>query len=92
MFGAPYHRNNHGNRLVIDGFMAKPDEAEKIVRASGADYLVICPVQMQAVTIARRAPDGFAAALIAGRIPDWLVPIAVNAGPNMAFRIRPTSR
>ncbi|MDE2361868.1 MAG: hypothetical protein KGM42_04245 [Hyphomicrobiales bacterium] len=88
VLGAPYHRNNSGNRLVIDAFLAPPDKAKALVENSGADYLVICPRQMQAVTIAERAPAGLAAALIAGHIPDWLAPIDIDAAPNMAFRVR----
>ena len=90
VLGAPYHRNNRANRLVIDAFLAPPNQAERLVRSSGADYLVICPAQMQAVTIAGHAPQGLAAALIAGRIPAWLSPVDIKSAPNLAFRVNPT--
>ncbi|MFT4097163.1 MAG: hypothetical protein QM651_08550 [Rhodoblastus sp.] len=85
---APYHRNNAGNRLSIDAFLATPDEARKIVAASGADYLVACPLMRRMRIIAARAPQGLAAELIAGRVPDWLEALPIRAEPNAIYRIR----
>ncbi|HMN73823.1 MAG TPA: hypothetical protein PKA55_18330 [Rhodoblastus sp.] len=84
---APYHRNNAGNRLSIDVFMASPEEARKLAVASGADYLVACPLMQRTRIMAQRAPEGLAAALIAGRVPDWLEPMAIDAKPNAIYRI-----
>jgi hypothetical protein len=88
VLGAPYHRDNHGNRLVLDGLLAAPADAEKILRESGAAYLVMCPALKQAQIIAERAPHGLAAQIIAGKTPDWLEPIDTKTAPNVAFRIR----
>ncbi|MFV0280934.1 MAG: hypothetical protein ACK5JM_09280 [Rhodoblastus sp.] len=88
VIAAPYHRNNAGNRLSIDVFMAEPAAAAKIARASGADYLLACPAMARMQIMAERAPQGLAAALMAGRIPDWLEPLAIKAGPNTIYRIR----
>ena len=84
---APYHRNNGGNRLSVDTFLASPDEARRIARASGADYLVACPLMKRMEIMAERAPNGLAAALIAGRVPDWLAPLDIHAKPNAIYRI-----
>lgn len=86
---APYHRDNHGNRLSVDAFMATPEKAEEIVRRSHADYVVACSALKQMHIMAEAAPNGLAAALIAGRIPDWLEPVDAKAQPNAAFRVRP---
>lgn len=72
VFGAPYHRNNHGNRTVIDGFSAEGDEAERIVRGSGATYVALCPGQVQAEALTDRNSHGLAAQLLAGSPPAWL--------------------
>lgn len=85
---APYHRNNTGNRLSIDAFMARPDEAHAIVRASHADYLVACTAMKRMQIMAERAPQGLTAAMIAGRVPDWLEAVDVAAKPNAIYRIR----
>lgn len=90
VLAAPYHRDNPGNRLSLDVFMASPDKARAFAQASGADYLVFCGALKQAHIMAERAPNGLAAALLAGRAPDWLEPLDVKAAPEQAFRIRKT--
>jgi len=85
---APYHRNNAGNRLSIDTFLAPPDEARNIALSSGADYLLACPPMKRMEIMAQRAPHGLAAALIAGRVPDWLAPLDLSAQPNAIYRIK----
>ena len=84
---APYHRNNAGNRLSIEAFLAKPDEARKIIAASGADYLVACTLMKRRRIMAAHAPRGLAAELLAGRAPEWLKPLDVRAEPNVIYRI-----
>ncbi len=42
VFAAPYHRNNHGNRLVADAFLSPPAQAEAILRTAGAGLLLWC--------------------------------------------------
>lgn len=84
---APYHRNNVGNRLSIDTFLASPEDAHNVALSSGADYLVACPLMKRMEIMANRAPNGLAAALIAGRVPDWLTPLDLQAKPNTMYRI-----
>ena len=87
ILGAPYHRNNHGNRLVLDALLAPAAQARDIVRASGAAYVLICPGQRQSVILAERAPNGLAADLIAGRVPSWLAPVSLEGTPQKLFRV-----
>lgn len=89
VFGAPYHRNNEGNRLVLDAMLATPDAARAIVARSGATYVAICAEEDQARLMAGRAPDGLAAALLADRIPDWLAPVSLPS-PQKLFRVQGT--
>ena len=89
VLGAPYHRNNDGNRLVLDAMLAAPDAAREMVARSGATYVAICAGEDQARVMAARAPDGLAAALLAGRIPDWLAPVSLPS-PQTLFRVRAT--
>lgn len=89
VIGAPYHRNNHGNRTVIDGFSADPTEAERIVKATGAHYLALCPGQVQAEALTQRNPHGLAADLLAGRLPAWLHRVDIGATPYMVFAVTP---
>jgi hypothetical protein len=84
---APYHRNNRGNRLGIDIFMASPDEARDNARGAGLDYIVVCQSAKELVTIAARAPNSLAARLIDGNAPGWLAPIATAGGPIRIYGI-----
>ena len=86
VLAAPYHRDNAGNHAVIAGFLAPPDEARSIVRATGARYLMTCGDETGLER--RAAPEGLAAALAADRVPDWLVPVSLGATPFRVYRVR----
>lgn len=79
-----HHRNQNAMRRVIDGFMLPPDRAKNVVQTSGARYLVICEKAPEFFNYRYRTPNGLAAALFRGDVPDWLVAI----DPPMGSRIR----
>ena len=87
VMGAPYHRNNHGNRFVLDAFLAAPAAAADLVRAAGVRYVVLCPKMNQVTAMAQRAPDGLAARLAAGETPEWLHEIPLGESPYRAFAV-----
>ena len=89
VFAAPYHRNNHGNRIVADAFLAKPDDAERILRAAKADLVVWCQGEKSVSPFLERAPSGLAAALSRGETPGWLEPLWPENGPLHVFAVRP---
>ena len=88
VIGAPYHRNNHGNRAIIDGFSAEGDDAKRIVGATGARYVALCPGQVQAEALTKRNPNGLAAQILAGRAPAWLEKIELPGTPYLVFAVR----
>ena len=88
VLGAPYHRDNAGNRAVIDAMLSPPDAARAMVARTGATYVAICAGEDQANVMAARAPDGLAAALLAGRVPAWLDPLNLPS-PQKLFRMKP---
>jgi hypothetical protein len=92
VLAAPYHRNNHGNRLALDLFIAEPVEAEKLMRESGAIYLTVCSGLGETRVLGRLAPHGLAAELEQGRVPYWLVPLQVTGTPYKLFALAPTNR
>ncbi len=71
-FGAPYHRNNHGNRLVLDAFLGQPEMVETLFRANGVRTIVFCPNISDVTSLIQRAPDGLLAQLAEGKAPPWL--------------------
>ena len=87
IISAPFHRNEHGNRLVIDAFRADPGAAEAIVRGSGARYVVFCPAINDIEMYKDIAPHGLAAELDAGHVPGWLKPLPL-ATPYRVFEVQ----
>jgi len=90
VFAAPYHRNNHGNRVTIDAFLAEPDEAERILRNAGAELVIWCASEKKRNAIIERAPAGLSAALARGEVPAWLERVPVAETPIRVFAIRRT--
>jgi hypothetical protein len=88
VLAAPYHRNNHGNREMVDVMLAKPDEARKIFIDSGAEYIVFCPAMPEAEIYAAASPDGLAAALLANKPPDWLAAEPIAGSPYRIHKVR----
>ena len=84
---APYHRNIRGNRAVLQGFLASPDAAHDLIAAAGARYVILCPGSVQTSVMAKAAPDGLAAALVAGRVPDWLTPVLLAPTPYRVYAV-----
>lgn len=82
VLAGPYHRDNAGNRAVIEGFLAEPEVARALVRATGARYLAVCGEQTGLESAA--APAGLAASLRDGHVPAWLEPLHI--GPTL-FRV-----
>lgn len=85
---APYHRDNDGNRAEIDAMLAPPDEARTILAAHHVTYVMTCAGLKETEVMAQRAPHGLAAALISGRVPNWLKPLP-SSGPYHVFVIQP---
>ena len=75
-----HHRAAPAMAEVIGAFLASPEEARAIVESSGADYLALCTDMTEARLYANEAPDGLAANLLKGDVPDWLSPVD-HGGP-----------
>ncbi|MGA8171285.1 MAG: GtrA family protein [Methylocystis sp.] len=87
VFAGPYHRDNHGNRIVVDTFLAPPDEAERIARAAGAEIVLWCGRDVS--EFAERSPNGLGAALARGEVPEWLEPLPESKKQLLVFAVRP---
>lgn len=84
---APFHRNEHGNRLALDAFRAAPEAAQAIVKSAGARYVAFCPGINDLEMYHAIAPDGLGASLDDGKVPAWLEPLALNS-PYRVFAVR----
>lgn len=86
VLAAPYHRNNHGNRALVDAMLAEPAAARKIVADSGAAYVVFCPAMPELEIYADASPAGLAASLLNGKAPDWLAPESLAGSPYRIYK------
>lgn len=74
-----HHRNVRGILAVINGFTASPDEAQAIIRETGARYVAICRGLPELNSYVVRYPASLAARLYAGEHPAWLIPVQSEA-------------
>jgi hypothetical protein len=94
VLAAPYHRNNDGNRTMIDAMLASPDDAHAILVAHHVTYVMTCAGLTETEALAHRAPHGLAAALKSNHIPPWLhslqndMPSFQNNGPYHVFVVQ----
>jgi hypothetical protein len=89
VFAAPYHRNNDGNRAMLNVMMADPAAARQMLSDRKVDCVVICAGSLEQADFVRLAPEGLAARLGRGETPDFLQPAPLQpAGQLVAWRIR----
>lgn len=85
-----HHRNVVGIGKVLRAYSGTPDEARRIVTASGAHYFLFCPTLNETQRYLAIAPDGLAARLAKGQTPDWLRPIGVSGATDLKiYRVAP---
>ena len=82
---APYHRNNSGNRLAVDFYLAEPEAARQILVDHDIRDVLACPAMTELLDYADLAPRGMAALFVAGKSPDWLRRVAMQ-GPLRLYR------
>ena len=84
----PYHRGKLGLREGILGFAATSDQNKDAIWARNSDYIVFCADGAQA-RLNKVRPNSMMRQLIAGNIPDWLVPVPTADNSHLLiFRIR----
>jgi hypothetical protein len=89
IFAAPYHRNNDGNLAMLLVMMAAPRVALQILSDRQVDYVVICAGSLEQGEFIKLAPDGLAARLGRGEIPDFLEKVDLQpTGKLVAWRVR----
>jgi hypothetical protein len=88
VFAAPYHRNNDGNLAMIHTMLGAPQAVRDILRDRKVDYIVMCAGGYEQIEFSQQAPDGLAARLNRGEVPDFLQPL--DLGPSsklVAWRV-----
>jgi hypothetical protein len=86
---ASYHRNQLPMRDVILAFTAPLAEARAAVMRQAPDYLVGCTAAADFGLYRGAGPANLASSMAAGKVPDWLEPVAEFAGgPLKVYRVR----
>jgi hypothetical protein len=88
VLAAPYHRDNRGNRIVLDALLAPPDRAQDILKEAHVAYVVNCAGLGEYKALAARAPTSLAARIVQGSPPAWLAPLP-HSGPYQVFVMKP---
>lgn len=84
-----YHRNIGGNLLALDAFTGPASEARAILDAHRIGLIALCPGNGESRLLAKEAPHGFLAQLLAGAVPPWLEPVAETQDkPLRLYRVR----
>jgi hypothetical protein len=88
VLAAPYHRNIAGNEAMLDMFLGSPAQASALMTARGVDYVAFCPGAPERFNYALAAPDGLAARLGRGEVPDFLERLPADSTPVTIYRVR----
>jgi hypothetical protein len=88
VLAAPYHRNIRGNGAMLEVFLGRPEDAAARLAALGVRYLAFCPNAPERHNYAAAAPDGLAAALAGGQIPNGLERVPLDGTDLLVFRTR----
>lgn len=76
---ANYHRNEAGISQAIMLLLSHEGETEGLLAASGVDYVITCPGDPESLQMAEHDPDGLAARLKRGDVPEFL-----REGPSLS--------
>lgn len=80
VIAAPYHRNNSGNLLAVDFFIADETDGRAILSKNKVDYIVLCPGMAEVKDYSAVSRGSVAWKLEHDQIPSWLE--YVNVGGN----------
>ncbi len=72
VLAGPYHRNVDGNLAALDVLTGPAGQGFDLADKYGATILALCRGNSESEFLARRAPDGLLASMMAGDIPGWL--------------------
>lgn len=87
----PYHRNGQAILDVHHLFGGQIEGAPAILRRRASDYVLICPDLAESTLYRARNADGLYGRLTTGRVPNWLIPVALPArSPFRLWRIDKT--
>ena len=83
VLAGPYHRNIAGIKASIEAHIFPSEQSKAVMINSGAKYYLWCP---GANEISHYVIEGgFAADMLAGKVPNWLQPVMADANGDFAI-------
>jgi hypothetical protein len=86
---APYHRNVAGNGAMFDVFLSPPEQARRRLAELHVDFVTFCAGAPERFAYAAQAPDGLAARLGRGEVPEFLSPVPLGQTRLTLYRVKP---
>jgi hypothetical protein len=86
VLGAPYHRDNDGNRAALDMLTAPADQAHRMIAGRGVRYVAYCTGDPDLARLTTYRADSLLNDLASGRAPSWLSPLGAD-GPIRAWKV-----
>lgn len=87
VLAGPYHRAGAAILDAMSAFDGSVANARQVMAAHGLDHVVTCQFDGTVRAAAQAQPNGFAAALTQGPLPDWLTAIDTTS-PIAIYRIK----
>jgi hypothetical protein len=84
-----HHRGHVAIAQELTAMIGSDAVAERIVRARGIGYVLVCPELGEFSVYRKEAPNGFAAHLLTGRAPSWLQGVRLPGVKLMLWRVSP---
>jgi hypothetical protein len=90
VIASAHHRGEAGMHFAIARFLGSPERARTALLERGTAYVALCPDSGEIARFRSASPHGFLARLADGERFDWLEPLPVPPGSNLAaWRIVP---
>jgi len=86
-YAGGYHRLEKPLHQTIAAFVGTPETAKSIICGGPFDDVLIAPDSGESGIYRKASPHGFLAQLLAGRTPDWLMPIPLPTSELRLYRI-----
>lgn len=83
-----HHRANTAIADTMRAFTGPDSTAHEVVSRRGIDYVVFCVGINESNAYSTLAPNGFAAHLQAGKLPDWLEQVPGENGEVIVLRVK----
>lgn len=88
VLASSHHRNERAMHDHIEIFRSVPDASQRLIKARGITYIVVCPKEAELDFYANKDPSGLWAQISKGKVPNWLEPLPDVGEGLKVWRVR----